>query len=82
VNDPAGNLIRQTDRKGQAATFVYGGLNRRTGASYTDGSSTSFAYDAGGRLWQAGDSLGGTILNRHDLLDRPLLEVTGLGTVT
>src|SRR2546427_8488801 len=62
--DPAGNLTGLTDRKGQAATFRYDALNRRTGATYADATVTS-TYDAVGRLTRVTDSAGGPITRAY-----------------
>jgi RHS repeat-associated protein len=76
-----GNLIRHTDRKGQVATFEHDALNRRTQASYADGTITTFTYDAVGRLVRASDTAGGDILQTYDVVDRLIQQITGLGTV-
>jgi RHS repeat-associated protein len=80
--DPAGNLLRRVDRKGQVSTFLYDALNRLARSSYADGSGTSFAYDAAGRLVRLDDSTGGTLTNAYDTLDRLLAQSTTLGTVS
>jgi RHS repeat-associated protein len=80
--DGLGNLVRQVDRNRQVNSFTYDALNRRAGASYGDGASTTFAYDAVGRQTQATDSIGGTIVNVYDLLDRLGSQTTDLGTVS
>jgi YD repeat-containing protein len=33
------NVLTAVDRKGQSVSFVYDALNRRTGATYADGST-------------------------------------------
>ncbi len=43
---------------------------------------TTFAYAAAGRLLAATDSLGGTILNSYDALNRLVAQATGLGTIS
>lgn len=78
--DGNGNLIRHVDRKGQTATFTYDPVNRRTAASYADG-STTFRYDAAGRLVRAADE-GGTVENAYDAADRLIAQAQALGMVT
>ena len=50
--------------------------------TYADGSTTSYAWDAGNRLTQVSDSLGGTITRSLDPLDHLIQEVTPQGTVS
>jgi YD repeat-containing protein len=76
----AGNLSQHTDRKGQAATFAFDALNRRTGATYAD-ATVSYTLHAVGRLTQIADSAGGTITNAYDALDRLTSQTTALGTI-
>ena len=57
IYDPSGNLTVFRDRKLQATTYAYDGLNRRTTATYADGSSTTYTYDKGNRLLQIADSI-------------------------
>jgi RHS repeat-associated protein len=80
--DPAGNLTRFVDRKGQQATFQYDALNRRTQGIYAD-ATTTFNYDAAGRLFKASDTApnAGTIDFAYDALDQLIQETTGQGTV-
>jgi len=79
--DPAGNLILFRDRKLQATTYTYDALNRRTNATYADGSSTTYTYDAGNRMTQINDSTAGIITRGYDGLDRLTSEQTPQGTV-
>src|SRR5437870_13810932 len=79
--DPNGNLQQFTDRKSQQATFTYDNLNRRIGAQYADGSSTSFTYDSVGRLSAVTDSVSGTIQFGYDNLNRLIQETTPQGSV-
>ena len=84
--DAVGNLIQFTDRKNQPATFIYDALNRRTTATYqgdTPPTTTSFVYDAVGRLIHAADTApgAGAIDFRYDSLDRLIQEITGQGAV-
>jgi len=84
--DAAGNLTQFTDRKNQIAAFAYDALNRRTTATYqgdTPASTTTFTYDAGGRVMRASDTAAGagTIDFGYDTLDRLIQEITGQGTV-
>ncbi len=44
-----------TDRKNQVTTYTYDLLNRKTKATYQDGTSTNYTYDAGDRLTQHGN---------------------------
>ena len=78
--DLNGNLSAFTDRKNQTAMGTYDDLNRRVGAIYTDGSSTTFTYDAVGRLARIGDSVG-AIEFGYDILSRLTLETTPLGSI-
>ena len=84
--DAVGNLIQFTDRKNQPATFIYDALNRRTTATYqgdTPPTTTSFVYDAVGRLIHAADTApgAGALDFRYDSLDRLIQEITGQGAV-
>src|SRR2546422_539431 len=81
--DKAGNLAKFTDRKNQASSFTYDGLNRRTGATYV-GSSTTFGYDAIGRLTSVSDSVGGNITWVYAVVGQHprVAETTSAGTVT
>ncbi|TKB87563.1 MAG: hypothetical protein E8D43_00895, partial [Nitrospira sp.] len=84
--DAAGNLTQFTDRKNQIAAFAYDALNRRTTATYqgdTPASTTTFTYDAVGRVMRASDTAAGagTIDFGYDTLDRLIQEITGQGTV-
>jgi len=45
--DAAGNLLTQTDAKGQVTTYAYDALNRVTQITFNDGSKQAYAYDAG-----------------------------------
>jgi len=80
--DLVGNLTTFTDRKGQVATFQYDALNRRTSATYAD-ATTTFTYDAAGRLTKTSDTApgAGTIDFAYDILDRLIQETTPQGTV-
>lgn len=87
--DQIGNLSTITDRNGQISGFTYDGLNRRitagygaTGTSGTYTSTTSYNYDAGNRLRQIVDSLGGTITRTYDDLDHMTQETTPQGSVS
>ena len=40
------------DRKSQTTTYTYDALNRRTKATFQDGTSTNYTYDAGNRITQ------------------------------
>ena len=61
-------------------------LNRRTKATFQDGTSTNYTYDAGNRITQvqeknAGGTVTATITRTYDGLDRLTQEVTAQGTV-
>ena len=43
--DPAGNLIRQTDNRGQVITFTYDALNRLTAKASSDQTLARHWYD-------------------------------------
>jgi RHS repeat-associated protein len=84
--DLAGNVIQYTDRRGLLATYNYDALNRRifagfgaSGSSFT--STINYTYDAGNRLVSAQDSLTGSVLRSFDNFDRPVKEVTSLGSI-
>ena len=51
-------------------------------ASYADGSTVGWSYDAGNRLTQVQDSTGGTITRTYDPFDRVLSETTAQGVVS
>lgn len=89
--DLNGNLASTTDRKGQMTTFSYDGLNRLkfvgfntsvTGGSSSYESTISYTYDAGNRTTQAVDSVGGTITDAYDNLDRLTGETTAQGSIS
>jgi YD repeat-containing protein len=50
--------------------------------SYADASTIQYTYDAGDRLTQVVDSIGGTISRVYDGLDRLASETTPQGTVS
>jgi RHS repeat-associated protein len=77
-----GNLTVFRDRKLQATVYEYDALNRRTKATYADGSNTIYTYDAGNRLIEINDSTAGIITREYDALDRLKFETTPQGTVT
>jgi YD repeat-containing protein len=61
-------------------------LNRRTKATFQDGTSTNYTYDAGNRITQvqeknSGGTVTATITRAYDGLDRLTQEVTPQGTV-
>lgn len=62
-------------------TYSYDGLNRRTGVTYADSSTTAYTYDKGNRLTQVVDSIAGTITRTYDGLDRLTSETTPQGSV-
>jgi RHS repeat-associated protein len=89
--DANGNLASSADRKGQTTTLSYDGLNRTTVAGFgavvsggTTGyeSTITYTYDAGNRMTEAVDSVGGTITHAFDMLDRLTLETTSLGSIS
>ena len=45
--DAAGNLLTQTDAKGQVTTYAYDALNRVSSITFHDGSKHIYSYDAG-----------------------------------
>ena len=45
--DAAGNLLTQTDAKGQTTTYAYDALNRVTLITFHDGSKQAYAYERG-----------------------------------
>ncbi len=86
--DLAGNLERFIDRKNQLTTFTYDDPNRLLTATYysdngiTLDSTTTYHYDAGGRLDWINDSLAGFLTYGYDALDRLTREETPQGVVT
>jgi len=76
------NLILFRDRKLQATVYEYDALNRRTKATFADGSNTVYEYDGGNRLWRITDSTAGQITRSYDNLDRLTSETTPQGTVS
>ncbi len=54
--DLAGKLILFRDRKVQTTTYEYDALNRRTKATYADGSFTTYLCDEGNRLKEINDT--------------------------
>jgi RHS repeat-associated protein len=66
----------------QTTLFEYDALNRKTTATYQDGTSTTYTYDAGNRLTQIVDSASGTITRNYDGLDRLTSETTPQGSVS
>ncbi len=84
--DNNGNMATVTDRKNQVTTYTYDVLNRRTKATFQDGTSTNYTYDAGNRITQlqeknSGGTVTATITRTYDGLDRLTQEVTPEGTV-
>jgi RHS repeat-associated protein len=88
--DLNGNPASHTDRKGQVTTFSYDALNRKAQAGFgltvTNGvssyqSTISYVRDAGDRLTQMIDSLGGNITRGYDSLDRVVSETTPQGSI-
>jgi RHS repeat-associated protein len=82
--DNNGNVATVTDRKSQVTTNIYDALNRRTKATYHDGTSTNYTYDAGNRVTQvqekdAGGTVTAAITRTYDGLDRLTEEVTPQG---
>jgi RHS repeat-associated protein len=82
VYDLNNNLTVFRDRRLQATVYEYDALNRRTKATYADGSNTIYTYDAGSRLTQISDSTAGVITREFDALDRLKFEQTPQGNVT
>jgi RHS repeat-associated protein len=80
--DVSGNLKQFTDRKQQVSQYAYDARNRRIGAIYQDGTSTTLSYDTIGRLAKVTDSASGTIEYGYDVLDRVIQELTPQGTVS
>jgi RHS repeat-associated protein len=83
--DNNGNLATVLDRNSQT-TYTYDALNRRTKATFQDGTSTNYTYDGGNRITQvqeknAGGTVTATITRTYDGLDRLTQEVTPEGTV-
>jgi RHS repeat-associated protein len=88
--DVAGLPLALTDRKGQVSGLTYDNRNRRlmvgfgaTTTSPTNYTSTmSYVYDAGDRVMQIVDSVGGTISRSYDDLNRLTVETTPQGSVS
>lgn len=84
--DNHGNVATVTDRKSQVTTYTYDALNRRTKATFQDGTSTNYTYDAGNRITQvqekdASNMVTATITRAYDGLDRLTQEVTAQGQI-
>ena len=91
VRDLLGNITRHTDRKGQATTYAYDPLNRRTFSGFgtigppesaTHESTVTTTFDDGNRVVTQVDSQAGNIERTYDGLDRLLTESTPQGVVT
>jgi len=82
IYDGNGNLVHFRDRKLQATLYEYDALNRKTKATYGDGSFTTYEYDKGNRLKKVVDSVAGQIDRTYDGLDRLTYEQTPQGNVT
>jgi len=54
--DFCGNLTNHVDGAGRALGYQYDAVNRRSGASYADGTWEGFGYDADGNLTAASNS--------------------------
>ncbi|SFQ19559.1 RHS repeat-associated core domain-containing protein [Ralstonia sp. NFACC01] len=90
--DGANNLTQVTDRNGKIATFSYDGLSRRTAAAYgqtlvggtpsSPDATVSYTYDAGNRITQVVDSVGGSVSRSYDSLDRLTSETAPKGSVS
>ncbi len=89
--DLNGNLASATDRKGQVTSLTYDPLNRLTltgfntvtnGGNTTYESTVGYTYDGGNRLTQTVDSIGGTITDAYDNLNRLTLETTAQGSIS
>ena len=61
-----GLLSSTTDGNSHSTTFSYNSLNCKTGASYADSTSESWAYDNAGNLSSHVDGNGRTISNTYD----------------
>lgn len=90
--DAVDNLAQLTDRNGKIAAFTYDGLSRRTSAAYGQTSAggtpgapdatATYTFDAGSRMTQIVDSVGGTISRSYDSLDRLSSETTPQGSIS
>ena len=90
--DGANNLTQVTDRNGKIATFGYDGLSRRTTAAYgqtlvggtpsSPDATVSYTFDAGNRITQVVDSVGGSVSRSYDSLDRLTSETTPQGSIS
>ena len=73
-------MIPITDPLNHTTTFD--ALNRRTGVTYADTSTTAYTYDTGNPLTQVVDSIAGNITRTHDGLNRLTSETTPQGSVS
>lgn len=90
--DGANNMTQVTDRNGKIATFSYDGLSRRTSAAYgqtliggtpsSPDATVNYTFDAGNRITQVADSVGGSVSRSYDDLDRLTSETTPKGSVS
>ncbi len=88
--DNAGNLLTQTDAKGQVTSYTYDALNRVTAISYASdpGLNVAFTYDQGtngiGRLTGVTDSTGTTsyVYESHGRLITETRVIGGVSYVT
>ncbi|MFP3757693.1 RHS repeat-associated core domain-containing protein [Cupriavidus sp. SIMBA_020] len=87
--EPGGRVSQTIDNKGQATNVSFDPLGRPTlmgfGATASDGNPTStiaFTWDAGNRVTQFVDSVGGTITRSYDVFDRLTSETTPQGGVS
>ncbi len=74
-------LFLATEALAGQTVHTYDAQNRLIRTDYPDGSSTTFTYNAVGRLTQITDSISGTIELSYDNLDRLIQETTALGTI-
>jgi len=71
-----GRLMSYTDRKGQATSYSYDALGRRTLIAYADGQGVQTTYDPAGRVTELLDSASGALNWSYDNLNR-VTQVSG-----
>ena len=68
--DSNGNLTQLTDDRGGDTSYAYDSHDRKTAATYHDGSAETFAFDLASDLIQYVNCNGFTFLNSWDVMGR------------
>ena len=80
--DPNGNLLTQTDAKGQLTSYAYDGLNRKTNKVDRAGAVTQYTYTPRGKVATRINPLNQTTTFRYDAANRLTSTVDAAGNVT